>query len=833
MDPLKDPPPFGDGVNNGASLESHCELVDSLNRMTLATAITTPLPTSPVLSAQNVSLSELPHTSRATTSASFVSTADAVPPREEHRKPVPVPVPALQKRKSAASLRVVSQPHKSSSPTPQTPRRSSINLAASPVTTTPSSMLPQALAFDSNVEQSVPTAASIAAELFTQEWGLHQSTDISTKTIALVHDACYGHLFSRLGYTDQYLQDIVERPERIRSSALGIAAAYVRLGQRYAGERYAPSPTLDVRTLPVPFNIRKTDRKLAIQSPTVTEVHGFSWMSEFKDICNRAESKLAMGADELARSYIVQHEKVVPMGDELHSGDLYLGPESLNAIQGALGGVCDGVDAVLGPGPVERAFVCIRPPGHHCTSDWPSGFCWINNVHVGISHAVINYGLTHAAIIDFDLHHGDGSQDIVWKHSARQQDHKFKKLAANNIKRRQPPPLSPYEATPISYVSLHDIESFPCEDGNLIKTTGASTCIETADRSIWNVHLDEWKKESEFWELYENKYSILITKTRSFLRRFSKQVAQDSGGRPPKGAIFISAGFDASEWENSNLNRKSKKVPTEFYARFTADIVRMAQEKDLGVDGRIISVLEGGYSQRALYTGVLGHLAGLNDENGPGAAYSYDPAWWSSASVRDLESTIAGPSKPRGFLSPTVASSSRLAASSQDRKSGGDDLPEVSCAVATHELSKLIIPSDIRTTSYTAADLPKPRISRRKTGNLGETTPSEDLLTATRLRSRASKTPTPPLPSTPPARPLSTPKSKGATSRRQSGRPKTPRTAAKASVPEVPPVPAEHLPLKREEPGTPTPPLTRLVLRGPATPSFHGDGVDQTDHMED
>jgi histone deacetylase HOS3 len=680
------------------------------------------------------------------------------------------------------------------------------------------------------LEPPAPTASSVAADLFAQEWALHQSTDIPTKTIALVHDACYGHLFSRLGYPEHYLQCIVERPERIRSSALGIAAAYVRLGQRYEGERYAPNPTLNVPTLPVPFNIRKTDRKLSIQSPTVTEVHGFSWMSEFKDICNRAESKLAMGGDELARSFTVQNDKVIPMGDELHSGDLYLGPESLNAIQGALGGVCDGVDAVLGPGPVERAFVCVRPPGHHCTSDWPSGFCWINNVHVGISHAVINYGLTHAAIIDFDLHHGDGSQDIVWKHSTRQQEHRSKMDAAQYSRRRPPPPLSPYEATPIGYLSLHDIESFPCEDGNLSKTTGASTCIETVDRSIWNVHLDEWEKESEFWKLYEDKYSMLITKTRSFLRRFSQRV-KSSGGHSPKGAIFISAGFDASEWENSSLNRKSKKVPTEFYARFTADIVRMAQEKDLGVDGRIISVLEGGYSQRALYTGVLAHLAGLNDENRSGAGYSYDPKWWSSASMRDLEGIMTGPSKPRGFLSPTVASSNKLAASGQDRKPG-DDLPSVSCAVATHELSKLIIPSGIRTTSYSAAELPKPRISRRKTGNLGDTTPSDDLLTATRLRSRASKTPTPPLPSTPPARQLSTPKSKGATSRRQSGRPKTPRTA-KAAVPEVPPVPTEHLPLKREEPGTPTPPLTRLVLRGPAPPSLPGDGMDQSDRMLD
>jgi len=68
--------------------------------------------------------------------------------------------------------------------------------------------------------------------------------------------------------------------------------------------------------------------------------------------------------------------------------------------------VCEGVDAVFegsanGKGP-HRTFVAIRPPGRHCSADYPSGFCWLNNVHVGISHAALAHNLTHAAIIDFE-----------------------------------------------------------------------------------------------------------------------------------------------------------------------------------------------------------------------------------------------------------------------------------------------------------------------------------------------------------------------------------------------------------------------------------------------
>ena len=102
-----------------------------------------------------------------------------------------------------------------------------------------------------------------------------------------------------------------------------------------------------------------------------------------------------------------------------------------------------------------------------------------------------------------------------------------------------------------------------------------------------------------------------VEKARIFLRHHTQRLRGIVNGPKPKGAIFISAGFDASEHEGAGMQRHSVNVPSEFYARFTRDIVQLAQEEGTGVDGRVISVLEGGYSDKALISGVLSHVSGL------------------------------------------------------------------------------------------------------------------------------------------------------------------------------------------------------------------------------
>ena len=537
----------------------------------------------------------------------------------------------------------------------------------------------------------------------------------------------------------------------MRAAVLGVSAAYVRMGKRHDGGRFAPHPDLDLHTLPIPpFQIRKASRTVPLDSAAVTHVHGVKWMEELKSMCDAAESRLALNGKELVRPSS-SSSRENGSGNEppaLHEGDLYLCPESLNALEGALGGVCEAVDYVFGPETPCRAFVNIRPPGHHCSSDYPSGFCWLNNVHVGIAHAAMTHGLTHAAILDFDLHHGDGSQSIAWEQNSR--------AAAASKNAAQ------HKKTSIGYFSLHDINSYPCENGEHDKICNASVCIDGAhNQSIWNVHLETWKTGQDFWNLYETKYKILLTKARAFLRSHSQRLLDSPNGPQPKAALFLSAGFDASEWEGVGMQRHKVNVPTDFYAMFTADVVRLSQEEGLGLEGRIISVLEGGYSDRALTSGVLSHLSalsdtrsfefepltgeqgsrlasemiqrlGVSDENRPPDlsdsvkedVFAFDPEWWSPTMLEELEQLRPKPPPPvrkqiknlPAYTLPTQASTAKAVESVRKRLSGFQfvteevtyelpPLPTVGWATAAYELSKVLIPTDRTTMSCQHGEL--------------------------------------------------------------------------------------------------------------------------------
>ncbi|PNH28167.1 hypothetical protein BJF96_g8583 [Verticillium dahliae] len=604
------------------------------------------------------------------------------------------------------------------------------------------------------------TASSVASEYFQNELNLCHalSTTQQTHAAVILSDACYGHRYSRPKTSRAALSTIVERPERIKAGALGVAMAYVRLGGRHCDGDYPAHPKLDPTSIPtVPFKIHKTTRKLPLLSPAVTNVHGSKWMEELRTMCRLAESKLAMGGKELARP---ESGRTGDTGAaaKLHEGDLYLCADSLDALEGALGAVCEAVDLVFSDGP-RRAFVAVRPPGHHCSASYPSGFCWVNNVHVGVMHAALTHGLTHAAIIDFDLHHGDGSQSIAWQHNTRGVS------AAKNAQA--------WKKTSIGYFSLHDINSYPCEMGDEEKVKNASLCIENAHgQNMWNVHLHSWGSEAEFWKLYETKYTVILEKTRSYLQQQAARLR--ANGQTPKAAIFFSAGFDASEWETKGMQRHNVNVPTEFYARITQDVIRIAAEEGLGVDGRVVSVLEGGYSDRALFSGIFSHVCGLaGDQSNPGpprgrgglayeishrigiieegepavqspepagpyeplpesqnlsSLHAYDPSWWSSAELDNLEVAMGAPplepkmpryATPPTYSSPTQASTARVVNPAKMRRSLSGlsatngpisrpptpPAPEVPWTVAAHELSKLLIPSDRQTDSCTAEDL--------------------------------------------------------------------------------------------------------------------------------
>ncbi|KAM9880800.1 histone deacetylase hos3 [Verticillium dahliae] len=718
------------------------ELSQSLNKLSLsASPAVSRAPRSPSALSPYRSSANRSSTSPApgSTSGRSPSLSRASPSRSS--------TPTLLRKASTSSLRSANGRTPSQPPS----RRSSLAHVSSPSQTS---------AVTEEPPKTPMTASSVASEYFQNELNLCHalSTTQQTHAAVILSDACYGHRYSRPKTSRAALSTIVERPERIKAGALGVAMAYVRLGGRHCDGDYPAHPKLDPTSIPtVPFKIHKTTRKLPLLSPAVTNVHGSKWMEELRTMCRLAESKLAMGGKELARP---ESGRTGDTGAaaKLHEGDLYLCADSLDALEGALGAVCEAVDLVFSDGP-RRAFVAVRPPGHHCSASYPSGFCWVNNVHVGVMHAALTHGLTHAAIIDFDLHHGDGSQSIAWQHNTRGVS------AAKNAQA--------WKKTSIGYFSLHDINSYPCEMGDEEKVKNASLCIENAHgQNMWNVHLHSWGSEAEFWKLYETKYTVILEKTRSYLQQQAARLR--ANGQTPKAAIFFSAGFDASEWETKGMQRHNVNVPTEFYARITQDVIRIAAEEGLGVDGRVVSVLEGGYSDRALFSGIFSHVCGLaGDQSNPGpprgrgglayeishrigiieegepavqspepagpyeplpesqnlsSLHAYDPSWWSSAELDNLEVAMGAPplepkmpryATPPTYSSPTQASTARVVNPAKMRRSLSGlsatngpisrpptpPAPEVPWTVAAHELSKLLIPSDRQTDSCTAEDL--------------------------------------------------------------------------------------------------------------------------------
>ncbi len=92
-------------------------------------------------------------------------------------------------------------------------------------------------------------------------------------------------------------------------------------------------------------------------------------------------------------------------------GDTAMGPMSLSAALHASGAVILATDLVMA-GKVDNAFCCARPPGHHAGRANSAGFCIFNHIAVGVAHALAHHQLKRAAIIDFDVHHGDGTEDI-------------------------------------------------------------------------------------------------------------------------------------------------------------------------------------------------------------------------------------------------------------------------------------------------------------------------------------------------------------------------------------------------------------------------------------
>jgi acetoin utilization deacetylase AcuC-like enzyme len=131
----------------------------------------------------------------------------------------------------------------------------------------------------------------------------------------------------------------------------------------------------------------------------------------------RRISPLAAQADILRchpQAYIDRIRLAEPASGTVQlDADTWMSPGSYQAALRAVGGACAAVDAVLA-GQDKTAFVVARPPGHHAESATPMGFCLFGTVAIAAKRALYHHGLGRVAVVDFDVHHGNGTQDLLW-----------------------------------------------------------------------------------------------------------------------------------------------------------------------------------------------------------------------------------------------------------------------------------------------------------------------------------------------------------------------------------------------------------------------------------
>jgi acetoin utilization deacetylase AcuC-like enzyme len=114
-------------------------------------------------------------------------------------------------------------------------------------------------------------------------------------------------------------------------------------------------------------------------------------------------------------AYLAKVRRAVPeAGFVALDGDTILSPGSLDAALRAVGGICAAVDAVMA-GEAQAAFVAARPPGHHAETATAMGFCLFGTVAIAAKRLLDHHGLARVAVVDFDVHHGNGTQDLLWE----------------------------------------------------------------------------------------------------------------------------------------------------------------------------------------------------------------------------------------------------------------------------------------------------------------------------------------------------------------------------------------------------------------------------------
>jgi len=249
------------------------------------------------------------------------------------------------------------------------------------------------------------------------------------------------------------------------------------------------------------------------------------------------------------KDYINFVEKSFPeKGLSFLDGDTIISPGSKEATADAVGSIITAIDGVQNK-EFHNAFCAVRPPGHHAERNKAMGFCIYNNVAVGAHYLLEKYKFNKVTIIDFDVHHGNGTQDIF------------------------------YDNEKVLYISTHQYPYYPGTGGE--KEKGKYN-------NIFNIPLPAGTTSEE----YLNAYGFVLKKIKEFKPEF----------------ILFSAGFDAHKDDPLAQFQLTSK---DFY-NLTKRTLNLAK---LYCEGKVVSILEGGYDLNALQESTEMHVNALLEFN--------------------------------------------------------------------------------------------------------------------------------------------------------------------------------------------------------------------------
>lgn len=250
-------------------------------------------------------------------------------------------------------------------------------------------------------------------------------------------------------------------------------------------------------------------------------------------------------------AYVESLERFCAAGGGWLEPSTIVSAESFDVALLAAGGAIRAVDAVL-TGEAQRVFALVRPPGHHATAETGMGFCLFNNVAVAARHARDRYGLERIAIIDWDVHHGNGTNDIF------------------------------YDDPHVLFVSVHEFPLYPMSGLATERGAGAG------EGYTLNIPLPARSGDVDYLRVFDDLIGPLVLAYQPRL-------------------IFISAGYDAAQDDPL----AGMLVTDDGFRQMAERVVGWA---DACCDGRIVALLEGGYDLAALARGVATTLRVLDGE---------------------------------------------------------------------------------------------------------------------------------------------------------------------------------------------------------------------------